>query len=169
MTDARIVHEIGCSESVFWEKVFFDDEFNRRLFVEELKFANWRIVRKSDPNLDLVELEVEATPPIGELPGPLRAIIGEGISYREVGKFDRRRRHYAVKAKSNTLGDKLLVDGELVTEALDENRCRRIFSVRVTARIFGVGGMLEKRLIADLERNYEVSARFTNQYVKTLT
>jgi hypothetical protein len=96
MADARIVHELACSESVFWDKLFFDDEFNRRLFLEELHFSGWRVVRTGDTNADLVEQEVEATPPIGDLPGPLRAIIGEGISYHEVGKCDRKRRRYAV-------------------------------------------------------------------------
>jgi len=169
MADALIVHELGCNESVFWERLFFDNAFNRRLFLDELKFAGWRVVRQSDLGSDPVEFEVEATPPIGDLPGPLRAIVGDGISYRELGKCDRKRRRYTVQAKSNTLGDKLLVDGELITEAIDEHRCLRIFKVRVTAKLFGVGGMLEKRVIADLERNYAVSARFINQHLKTMT
>jgi hypothetical protein len=168
MADARIVHDLDCSESVFWDKLFLDGEFNRRMFVEALKFAGWRVVRESDKTVDPVEIEVEATPPIGDLPGPLRAIVGDGISYREIGKCDRRCRRYTVQVKSNTLGDKLLVDGELSTEAIDENRCRRVFTVRVTAKIFGVGGMLEKRVLADLERNYEASARYINQHAKAL-
>lgn len=169
MADARIVHELACCESVFWDKLFFNDEFNRCLFLGELHFSGWRVLRTGDTNADLVEQEVEATPPIGDLPGPLRALIGEGLSYHEVGRCDRKRRRYTVQAKSKPLGDKLLVDGELFTEAIDETRCRRIFAVRVTAKIFGIGGMLEKRLLADLEQNYATSARFIDQYVKTLT
>ena len=35
----------------------------------------------------------------------------------------------------------------------------------VSAKIFGVGGLLEKKMIADLEKSYEKSATFTNAFV----
>lgn len=168
MTEARIVHELACSEATFWEKLFFDDAFNRRLFLQELGFAGWRVVSLGDPSADVVERELEVTPPIGDLPGPLRSIIGEGLSYRELGRYDRKRRRYAVKAKSGKLGDRLVVEGELYTEALDANRCRRIFVVRVEAKIFGIGGLLEKRVLSDLEQNYATSAGFIGKYAREL-
>lgn len=168
MTEARIVHELDCSESLFWDHLFFDDEFNRRLFLEELGFAGWRVLQQGDPSNALVERELEVTPPIGDLPGPLRSLIGEGLSYRELGRYDAKRRRYAVKAKSAKLGDRLVVEGELYTEAIDADRCRRIFTVRVEAKIFGVGGLLEKRVLADLEQNYSASAKFIGKYAQEL-
>ena len=168
MSDARIVHELACSESVFWDRLFFDEEFNRRLFLEELRFAAWRVVRQGDKNAEVVERELDVTPAVGDLPGPLRAIIGDGLSYRELGRYDRQRRSYAVKARSNTLGDRLLVDGVLTTENLGEHRCRRIFTVSVVAKIFGVAGMLEKRVLSDLEQSYATSARFIDRYAASL-
>ena len=33
------------------------------------------------------------------------------------------------------------------------------------AKIFGVGGLLEKKMIADLEKSYAKSADFTNAFV----
>jgi hypothetical protein len=164
MTEARIVHELSCSESTFWDRLFFDAEFNRRLFLEELGFAGWRLLRQVDISADVVERELEVTPRIGDLPGPLRTLIGEGLSYREVGRFDKQRRRYSVKAKSTKLGDRLLVEGDLFTESIGEQTCRRIFSVRVTARILGVGGLLEKRVLSDLEQNYASSARFIARF-----
>ena len=168
MTEARIVNELCCSEAMFWDNLFFDAEFNRRLFLEELGFSGWRVLRQQEISADIVERELEVTPPIGDLPGPLRAIIGEGLSYRELGRFDRKRRRYAVKATSAKLGDRLLVEGELFTESIDEKRCQRIFAVNVRARIFGVGSLVEKRVIADMDQSYATSARFIAQYVNEL-
>jgi hypothetical protein len=168
MIDGRIVHQLSCSESMFWDTLFFDAEFNRRLFLEELGFYGWKVLRQTEVGADVVERELEVSPPVGSLPGPLRALIGEGISYREVGRYDRTRRRYSVKAKSATLSDRLLVDGELFTEKTDEQSCRRIFSVRVAASIFGVGGLLEKRVFSDLEQSYASSAAFIARYVKEL-
>ncbi|HEY5955294.1 MAG TPA: DUF2505 family protein [Polyangiaceae bacterium] len=166
MTKARIVHELGCSEELFWDQLFFDDDFNRRLFLEELGFSNWRVIHRGDISAPIVDVEIEVTPKLGDLPGPLRTIVGEGLSYREVGRLNRTSRRYAVKAQSAKLGDRLIVEGELYTEALGPNRCRRIFDVRVEAKIFGIGGLLEKRVISDIEHNYEVSAGYITRYAK---
>jgi hypothetical protein len=166
MTKARIVHELGCSESLFWDRLFFDEAFNRRLFLEELGFSSWRVVRRGDIAQPFVDMEIEVTPKVGDLPGPLRTLVGEGLSYREIGRLDRQRRRYSVKAESGKLGDRLLVQGELYTEALGADRCRRIFEVTAEAKIFGVGGLLEKRVLSDIERNYEVSAGFITRYAK---
>ncbi|MGE5788790.1 MAG: DUF2505 family protein [Myxococcales bacterium] len=168
MTDAKIVNELACSEATFWDRLFFDDDFNRRLFLDELGFAGWRVLKQTSISADVVEREIEVMPKVGDIPGPLRAVVGEGLSYRELGRYDRQRRQYDVKAISK-LGDRLTVDGELTTQSIAPDRCRRIFSVRVVAKIFGVGGMLEKRVLADLEQNHADSARFIDRYVKTLT
>ena len=62
-----------------------------------------------------------------------------------------------------------MVDGDLFTEKTDEQSCRRIFAVRVAANIFGVGGVVEKRVLTDLEQNYATSANFIARYVKELS
>jgi hypothetical protein len=167
MTETRIVNELECSEATFWDVLFFDAEFNRRLFLEELKFESWRVVseRKTD---DYIERELDVCPNVGEIPGALKAVVGDGLGYHEQGRYDRKRRHYVVKALSPKMGDRVLVEGEMYTEPLGENRCRRIFNVKATARIFGVGGLLEKRIVADLEKSYAQSAAFIGRYVREI-
>ncbi|MGC4066920.1 MAG: DUF2505 family protein [Polyangiaceae bacterium] len=167
MTETRIVNELECSEATFWEVLFFDAEFNRRLFLEELKFASWKVVseRKTE---DAIERELEVCPNVGEIPGALKAVVGEGLSYSEHGRYDRKRRRYVVKAQSPKMGNRVLVEGEMTTEPIGENRCRRIFAVKATAKIFGVGGLLEKRILADLEKSYAQSATFIGRYVREI-
>ena len=65
----------------------------------------------------------------------------------------------------NRMSDKIKVDVEMWTEALGENQCKRFARATATAKIFGIGGMLEKKLLSDLERSYEKSATFTNSFV----
>lgn len=168
MTEARIVNELFCSESTFWEKLFLDDEFNRRIYLEQLGFGAWRVLRQREISPNLLEREIEVMPKVSDLPGPLRALVGEGLSYREVGLLDRERHRYEVKAHSAKLGDRLLVEGVLTTEGIDAEHCRRVFAVRVEAKIFGVGGLLEKRVISDLEQSHSDSAKFINQHLKSL-
>jgi hypothetical protein len=164
MAELRVEHVFNCSEETFWTKVFFDDEYNRRLFRETLKFPVWRVL-KSDDRGDEVQRTIEASPPIGDLPGPLKAVIGDNAGYEERGVFNKKTKRYQVQVVPNRMADKVSVSVEMWTESLGDARCKRFARATATAKIFGVGGLLEKKLLGDLERSYEKSATFTNTYV----
>ena len=61
--------------------------------------------------------------------------------------------------------DKISVTVEMWTEPLAGAQCKRYARASATAKIFGVGGILEKKLLSDLERSYEKSAGFTNTFI----
>ena len=164
MAEIRVEHVFKCSEETFWTKVFFDDEYNRRLFKEVLKFPVWR-VSKSEERGDEVLRTIEASPPIGDLPGALKAAVGDNAGYEERGVFDKEARRYRVQVIPNRMSDKISVNVEMWTESLGEGQCKRFARATATAKIFGVGGILEKKLLSDLERSYEKSAAFTNTFV----
>jgi Protein of unknown function (DUF2505) len=165
MAELNVEHAFGCSEDTFWDKVFFDDEYNQRLFERELRFPVWRVLGQNDDGTEIVR-RIEVVPYVGELPGPLKALIGEGVGYEEVGHFDKARRRYHAKVRPNKLADKVSVEIDLWTVATGQDSCRRCVKATVKARLLGVGGMLEKRLVADLERSYAKSATFTNTFVE---
>ena len=164
MAELRVEHVFECNEETFWSKVFFDDEYNRRLFQDLLKFPVWRVAKTEDAGNE-VRRTIEASPPIGDLPGPLKAVVGESAGYEERGVFDKSTRRYRVQVVPNRMSDKISVNVEMWTEPLGEKKCKRIAKATATAKIFGVGGMLEKKLLSDLERSYEKSAGFTNAFV----
>jgi hypothetical protein len=164
MPDFRVEHRFNCSEESFWTKVFFDPDYNRRLFLEYLKFTAWRELRTEDRG-DKVERVVEAVPPIGDLPGPLKAVVGDGAGYEERGLFDRKTHRYEATVVPNRLADKITVKIAISTVADGPENCKRIAQGSVIAKIFGVGGLLEKKMIADLEKSYAKSADFTNAFV----
>src|SRR5439155_9970223 len=89
MAEMRVEHVFNCSEETFWTKVFFDDEYNRRLFVETLRFPVWRVLKSEDQG-DEVRRTIEASPPIGDLPGALKAVIGDNAGYEERGVFNKK-------------------------------------------------------------------------------
>ena len=164
MAEIRVEHVFKCSEETFWTKIFFDDEYNRRLFREILKFPVWRVAKVEEQG-DEVRRTIEASPPVGDLPGPLKAIVGDNAGYVERGVFDKKTRRYRVQVVPNRMSDKISVAVEMWTEAMGDAQCKRIARATATAKIFGVGGLLEKKMLSDLERSYEKSAAFTNTYV----
>ena len=164
MAEIRVEHSFKCSEETFWTKVFFDDEYNRRLFQEILKFPVWRVL-KSEEHGDEVHRTIEAAPPIGDLPGALKAVVGDSAGYEERGVFNKKTRRYRVQVVPNRMSDKISVVVEMWTEPLGDAQCKRFARATATAKIFGVGGMLEKKMLSDLERSYEKSASFTNTFI----
>jgi len=165
MPSFRVENVFECSQTTFWEKVFFDADYNRRLFYDELHFVEWTELEKKDEGTR-VQRFVRALPPVADLPGPLKAVIGDGAGYEERGVFDRSSNRYQAAVKPNRLADKLTIELAFSTVPLGDNRCSRIVDGSVTARIFAIGGMLEQRMISDLKRSYEKSAAFTNKFVK---
>src|SRR5690606_2606171 len=158
-------HTYGCSEDTVWNQVFLGEDYNRRLYLEGLRFHEWREIERQDQG-EALRRTVEVVPRIGDLPGPLKKVVGDGIRYKEIGNYDKNRRRYRIEVVPSSLADKLSVTGELFTEPLGEARCRRVFQGDVTAKIFGIGGMLEKRLIEDMQKSYARGAEFTNGYIR---
>ncbi|MGC4093600.1 MAG: DUF2505 family protein [Polyangiaceae bacterium] len=164
MPEFRVEHTFNCSEQTFWTQVFFDQDYNRRLFLERLKFAGWKETKHEEQNGKVVRV-VEAIPPIGDLPSALKSVVGEGAGYEERGTLDRASNRYTADVTPNKLADKITIRIELSTVADGPNRCKRIAKGSVTVKIFGVGGLLEKKMIGDLEKSYSKSADFTNEFV----
>ena len=44
-SNVRIVHTYEVSEDTFWDRLFLDEEYNRRLYVEALRFHSYRVTR----------------------------------------------------------------------------------------------------------------------------
>jgi hypothetical protein len=163
MTQARIEHTFNCSPETFWDKIFFDEEYNQRLFVEALRFESWNVARFEDSGDRIVRV-VDATPKI-DVPAALKKFAEKGLGYRETSIFDKQTRVLKNTVEPESLKGKLSVGGEIRAEPAGERRCRRIFDLSVEAKVFGVGGMIEKRIISDIQDNYEKAAVFTNAFI----
>jgi hypothetical protein len=164
MPSFRLEHDFECSEDTYWERVFFDEEYNRRLFNDELRFPEWKVLDQKDEGSRVVR-NLRARPPIDDLPGPLKAVVGDGAGYEERGVYERSSHRYEAKVTPNRLADKVTVTLAMTTEKLGDERCRRVVTGSVTAKIFMVGALLEQKMIADLTRSYEKSAVFTNRFL----
>lgn len=165
MPSFRIEHTFDCSEKTFWDQVFFDNEYNRRQFLEALRFSVWKELSREDRGGEIYRV-VQAAPPVDDLPGPLKSVIGDSAGYEERGTFDKAKKHYTAKVVPNRLADKITVEVKMWTQPKGEGSCLRVAEATVTAKIFGVGGMLEKKMLADMEKSYVKSAAFTNQWLK---
>lgn len=165
MADRRIEHNFDCSVNTFWSEVFLNQDYNQALFRERLRFERWEVVSQTETATGLARV-VEAVPRVGEMPGPLRAILKNGVGYTEHGEFNRAESLYTLKAVSHSLPDKLMLTGEMRVTADGEGRCRRVHMAHAKAKVFGVGGLLEGRVLDGVEKSYNRAAEFTHDWLR---
>ncbi len=164
MADFRIEHVFNCSQETYWDKVFYDEEYNRRMFFDALGFNDFKVVTEEDTPKGKRRI-IDAVPDMSDLPGAIKKVVGDGIGYREEGDFDRSAFKVATKVTPNKLADKISIEGELSTEPAGDDKCKRVFTAKVKVKMFGIGGMMEKRILEDLKDSYTKAAKFTNDFL----
>lgn len=165
MTSTRITHEFDCSEATLFDVCFFDEEFNRRLYLETLKFPVWRVVQHQLTD-DKLERVVEVQPAIDNVPTTLRKVLGDRFGYREEGTLDRRALRYRFKVVPAAMADKTTITGEMYAEKVGEGRVRRVVEFTIDVKVFGIGKVIEQRAITDTQESYEKMATFLRAYLK---
>lgn len=158
-------HVFECDADTYWDKVFFDEDYNRRLFLETLKFTQWQqtIGQKTD---DRITRTVLVRPPVGDVPGAIKKILGEKFGYTEHGTFDRKTRRYRIDIEPSVSADKAKITGELWVEPAGDKRIKRIAKMSVEVNVMLVGKLIEDKVIGDMRPSYERAAEFTNQWVR---
>lgn len=165
MPEVMLRHEIDTDEDTFWSKIVFDEAFNKKLYESALKFPKWQLLdSKEDDNK--ITRRVQVDPPMGDLPGPVKKVIGDRLGYVEDGTFDKKTKRYSFKVTPSTMAEKTKVNGELWVEKIGDKKIRRLCRISVEVRVFVVGGMVEDRIMADLRSSYDNSTKFTNDFIK---
>ncbi len=164
MAEIRIGHVFNCTADTYWDKLFFNDEYNDRMFHEALEFPKFERV-----SVDETETEIRrvfnVVPKLGAMPGPIKKVIGDSFGYREDGCFDRKSRVYTLTITPTTMARKLKIGGTITAEPAADGKITRVLNFKVTAKIFGVGGLLERQTINDTKTSYDKAAAFTNAYL----
>jgi hypothetical protein len=165
MASIRIEHDFDCTEATLWKVTFLDSEFNRRLFLEALKFPGWKVLDEKITD-DALERKVQVSPPVENLPGPLKKAMGDRFGYVEEGRLDRKQNRYRFRVIPSAMPDKTHITGELRTEPLGDKRVRRIVEMSVEVKVMMIGKLVEQRTLDDTRASYDKAAVFIRQYLK---
>jgi hypothetical protein len=165
MPEVTMRHEIDTDEDTYWAKCVFDADFNKKMYLDALKFPQWKLLDSKDDDAKIWR-KVQVDPPTGDMPGAVKKVIGDRLSYVEEGTFDKKTKRYAFKVTPSTLAEKTKVAGEMWVEKLGDKKIVRHTKISVEVKVFMVGGLVEDRIIADLRSSYDKGLTFTNQYIK---
>ena len=162
MPTFKVTHEINCNIETFW-KIFFDKEFNEKLYREGLGFPEFSVVEQKDTETQITR-KCAGKPKLN-MPGPVMKLLGDGFRYTEEGTFDKATKVWRWKMKPSTMADKLRQEGTLKVEALGDNKVRRTAELINEAKVFGIGGMLEGSAEKSLREGWDKSAVYMNEWI----
>jgi len=157
-----VTHKIAGIDVAGFERLYFDEAFNEALC--QAVGLKRRLIRLTTEGGNIVR-EVQITPE-REIPAPVAKILGgEAIAYTETIQYTLGSGRGRWQTQSSVLTDKITSDGEIFIRKAAGNDVERQVTGHVTVRIFGLGGIIERFIVADVEKSYEQAAQFSQKYL----
>lgn len=154
----------GVDVDTFWEKVFFNDEFNATLYKRELEFIDYEILEQKTDEKGVVTRRAKQTPK-PEGPAVVKKLVGDSVSYVEEGRFDPASKRWRYTITPSKMADKIKIGGEFWVEARGEDSVERICTVDLEVKVFGVGKAVESFIEKQTKESYEKAARYTQRFI----
>jgi hypothetical protein len=164
MAEVTLRHDVNTDEDTYWSKIVFSESFNKEMYEGALKFPGWTLLDFKD-DADKTSRKVKVEPRVGDVPGPVKKVLGDRLSYVEEGTFDKKTKKYTFKVTPSALPDKTKIRGEMWCEKKADKRIVRVCSISVEVKVMVVGGMVEQRILSDLRASYDDGTVFTNEYI----
>ena len=159
----HLKHEIPCGEERFW-KLFFDKEFNERLYREARGFPCFEVLETKETDAQITR--VAKGQPKMNAPAAVQKVMGANFRYTEHGTFDKATKSFRWKMTPSTLEGKIKQDGGVRTETAGEGKVWRLVELIIEAKVFLVGGLIEAMAEKQLRDGWETSASYMGQWLK---
>ncbi len=165
MKKVKFEHVFNCDADTYWGKIFFDPEFNTKLFIEKLGFIRYEpeTVEETDEH---IKRRVVVEPSVSDIPKAVKKAVGDNFGYVEHGSFDRKAKRLDINVRSNVKPDKFRCVGSIRLEKVDETQSRRIVEFEIEVSIFAVGKIIEGIIVKDMEREFDIGSKFTNDWIR---
>lgn len=155
-------HELTCTPERIWP-LYFDDDFTVELYERGLGFPSCKIVERRDDG-DKLFRRMVMVPKI-EMPKAVAKIVGDRVGYEETGDWVRSAGVYRWQMVLAAFGDKVRVAGTMRFVPQGTEHCRRVVEFEVEAKLFGIGGMVEKTAANNSIDGWNASAKWINGYL----
>ncbi|MGW1769116.1 DUF2505 family protein [Streptomyces sp. NPDC002073] len=144
-------HELQGPASEAWA-LLIDDEFMGEVYRQDVGYPSWDVVERTEGTEEVTRKV--AMVPKREMPAPVAKLFGSGYREVEESKFSTSARVWSWKRVPSTLADKLVQEGTVRIEEAEGGLSRLVIEIRLEAKIFGVGGLIE----ATYEKAYRSEA-----------
>jgi hypothetical protein len=144
-----------------YEKLYFDEPFNEALCVAVRLFRTLDSFEQRDDSIH----RAVTVGPDREVPGPVAKVIGaKKLLYTEFVDYQRGHYQGTWKTIPTALADKVESHGDFQFIPQGDNVVRRVTGI-IKVKLFGVGGLIEKFIVADVQKSYDQAASFTQDWI----
>jgi hypothetical protein len=147
----------------YWNKLFFEEEYNTRLYREGLGFEGFQLLELTGEKGERRTRKMR-TEPAADAPAVVRKLIGDSLSYTETGSWDPATKVWSYTIATSKLSDKIRIGGRLWGEPKGE-KMERVAEIEIEVKILGVGGTIEKYVEKTTRDSYVKASAFTNRFI----
>lgn len=160
MRKATVTHTFDCDLETFWQ-AFLDDAYTTRLYREGLGFPKIEILDRTETTRRMRVV------PKMNLPGPIAKLIGDSFAYEDHGTLDKAAQTWRWKMLPSTTQTtlKMTTEGTVKIEDAGEGKCRRIDSVVIEAKVFGLGSIIESTAETEVRNGWAKEAVFLKKWL----
>lgn len=148
----------------YWDRIFFDPEYNERLYREGMGFKSFAIIEQTGEK-GQKRTRTMRTEPAADAPAIVRKLIGDSLTYTETGTFDPATRIWTYSITPSALPDKVKIGGRLWAEPKGPKQCVRVAEIGIEVKVFGVGGAIESFIEKTTRESYVKATAFTNRFI----
>jgi hypothetical protein len=148
--------------SVFWQRLFFCEEFNAGLH-RELGFAHYAVVSEQTLADGCVERVLETEPPL-HAPEIVQRKLGAALRITERGLFDPRTERYSFTHVPALAVGTTRIAGSIHVEPRPSGLLH-IVDVDISVSAFGLGSLIERAIEKSVRESYRVMARYAQGFL----
>ena len=148
----------------YWDRIFFDSEYNERTYREALGFKSFALIEQTGGPGER-RTRTMRTEPAADAPAVVRKLIGDSFNYTERGSYDPATRIWTYSITTSGMSDKIKIGGRLWVEPKGEKSIERVAEINIEVKIFGVGGAIESFIEKTTRDSYVKATNFTNRFI----
>lgn len=165
MLEHRVEHRLDVAADRYWELFLFDEAFRRALYDHlALKIEYLDVTRLGDEPSDPVRRELHIVPD-RQIPGALAALVRGMSLVKERSRYDPRQKTLEVAVELPVIGKLVDFSGRYSSRELSGSSFVRVWEGRCRARLPLVGRQIERYLLRELERSFELNVAFTRRWL----
>jgi len=158
---ATIESVFRVSPDVFWQRLFFDADYNAGLY-RELGFESYEVLSLKRHDDGRIERSLRAEPPLSG-PDLLKRQLRGRIYYVEEGTYDPARGVWEFVNRTSVAAGSTHIAGVITVTPHAEGMAHVVeLDVRVSA--LGLGSLVERAIEKNTRESYRTTTRYTNEY-----
>ncbi len=167
MKTATVSAVLPCTPETFWAS-FLDESYLRTLYLEELECPGFEVIEIGETSRKLRIV------PKMSFPSPVIRLVGESFAFEDHGTLDRARSAWTwrmvqpakLDSKRKPRKGVVTMHGTIRVEAAGDRHCRRTDEFSISAKIFGLGGLIESSLAKSQRTSLAKECAFLTRWLE---